>query len=172
MTWAKIHLSRIHKPVRHFTDGFIEEDKHRLKTHTVIPESISLPWSETFQQQGRIPHGQVIGSVSKYLFFDRYFSIMEIRSTTGNILGYYVDIATPVRKDVDEYYLEDLILDLWIFPDRTYLVLDEEEWEQAVSAGWIAEDIQRTVLRTLKRIKREIKGGRFPQAYIETCVYK
>lgn len=168
MTWVEIHLTRIHKPTRHFTDGFVEDNGHRLKTHTVIPAQLVASWSEAWQQDGKIPHGQVIGSVNKYMFYDEHFSIMEIHSTTDQLLGYYVDITTPVRKEAGEYYLDDLILDIWIFPDLTYQVLDEEEWQAAAQSGWLAEDLQRTTLRTLQRIEQEIKSGTFPQAYIKS----
>jgi hypothetical protein len=66
MTRVKIHLARIHKPVRHFVDGLVEDNGRCLKTHTIIPTHISAPWSEAWQQEGRIPFGKVIGSVSKY----------------------------------------------------------------------------------------------------------
>ena len=166
MSFVQIHLSRIQKPTRHFTDGFVEDSGHRLKTHTVIPTQFIASWSEAWQQEGKIPYGQVIGSVNKYMFYHEYFSIMEIHSTTDQLLGYYVDITTPVRKENGEYYLDDLILDFWVLPDQTYQVLDEEEWQAAVQAGWIAGDIQRTAWQTFRRLKGEIKSGRFPKAYI------
>ncbi len=138
----------------------------RLKTHTLIPKSISASWSEEWQRERRIPFGEVIGSVSKYLFYDQYFSIMEIHATTGDLLGFYVDLTTPVRKVDGEYYLTDLILDLWIFPDLTYRVLDEDEWQQAIQAGLVSKEIQNMVRKTLKGLKREIRMGKFPQNYI------
>jgi predicted RNA-binding protein associated with RNAse of E/G family len=77
-----------------------------------------------------------------------------------------VDLTTPVRKVDGEYYLTDLILDLWVFPDLTYRVLDEDEWQQAIQAGWVSKEIQHTVQKTLKGLKREIRLGKFPQNYI------
>ena len=167
MTRVKIHLARILKPVRHFLDGLVEDNGRCLKTHTIIPSHISAPWSEAWQQEGRIPFGRVIGSVSKYLFYDQCFSIMEIHDITDKLLGYYVDISTPVRKDEGEYFLDDLILDLWIYPDQTYLVLDEEEWQQAVQGGLVSKEIQSIANRTLARLKKEIHAGKFPGAYIK-----
>jgi len=167
MRRARIHLARINKPTRHFRDGLVEDNGKRISTHTNIPDPISAPWSETWQQTGRIPSGQVIGTVNKYLFYEQFFSIMEIHSKTGYLLGYYVDLSTPVRKEDGEYYLNDLILDLWIYPDQTYLVLDEDEWQQAVQGEQISKEIQRTVKRTLKRLLKEIQSGKFPRHYIK-----
>jgi hypothetical protein len=171
VTQANIHLARINKSTRHFTDGFVADDGKCLKTHTIIPQFISAPWSEEWQYEHRIPFGQVIGSVSKYLFYDQFFSIMEIHAQTGDLLGYYVDLTTPVHKVDGEYYLTDLILDLWIFPNLTYRVLDEDEWQQAIQAGQLSKEIQNAVRKTLQRLKREIRIQRFPQHYIqhETC---
>jgi protein associated with RNAse G/E len=167
MTQAHIHLSRIGKPTRHFIDGFVEDNGKRIKTHTLIPGYISTNWSEDWQKEGRIPFGQVIGSVRKYLFYDQFFSIMEIHDTTGNLLGFYIDLSTPVRNEGGEYYLEDLILDIWIYPDQTCRVLDEEEWQQAVQDGLVPKDTQRKVRKTLQRLLREIHSGKFPQHYIQ-----
>jgi hypothetical protein len=167
VTQADIHLARITKSTRHFKDGFVDDDNKCLKTHTLIPQSISASWSEAWQRENRIPFGEVIGSVNKYLFYDQYFSIMEIHATTGNLLGFYVDLTTPVRKVDGEYYLTDLILDLWIFPNLTYRVLDEDEWQQAIQAGLVSKEIQNTVLKTLKELRREIRLGKFPKNYIQ-----
>ena len=166
MTQADIHLARINKSARHFKEDLGDDDGTRLKTHTIIPESIRVPWSEEWQRELRIPFGEVIGSVSKYLFYDQYFSIMEIHATTGVLLGFYVDLTTPVRKVDGEYYLTDLILDVWIFPDLTYQVLDEDEWQQAIQAGLVSKEIQHTVQKTLKGLKRDIRMGKFPKNYI------
>jgi protein associated with RNAse G/E len=166
VTQAKIHLARVNKSTRHFSDGLVEDDGKRLKTHTLIPEAHSVSWSEEWQREGRIPLGQVISFVNKYLFYDQFFSIMEVHATTGDLLGFYVDLTTPVRKVDGEYYLTDLILDLWIFPDLTYWVLDEDEWQQAIQGGWVSKEIQNTVRKTLKGLKREIRMGKFPQNYI------
>jgi len=167
MKKVNIHLTRINKPTRHFTDGFVEDNGRRLLTHTKIPRSIGTLWSEEWQQEKRIPSGQVIGSVSKYLFYDQFFSIMEIHATTGKLLGYYIDLSTPVRKVRGEYYFDDLILDLWIFPDQTYQVLDEDEWQQAVKDGLVSEEIQREVRANLQSLQKEIQLGQFPQQYIQ-----
>jgi hypothetical protein len=166
VTQADIHLARINKSTRHFKDDLVDDDNKCLKTHTLIPKAHSASWSEEWQREGRIPLGQVIGSVSKYLFYDQYFSIMEIQATTGDLLGFYVDLTTPVRKVDGEYYLTDLILDLWVFPDLTYRVLDEDEWQQAIQSGLVSKEIQHTVQKTLKGLKREIRLGKFPQNYI------
>jgi hypothetical protein len=163
---ADIHLARINKSTRHFKDGLVDDDGKRLKTYTIIPQSISASWSEAWQREHRIPFGEVIGFVNKYLFYDQYFSIMEIHATTEDLLGFYVDLTTPMCKVGGEYYLTDLILDLWIFPDLTYRVLDEDEWQQAIQAGQVSKEIQNAVRKTLKRLKREICMGRFPQHYI------
>lgn len=167
MTQAYIHLTRIGKPTRHFKDGLLEDNGKRLRTHAIIPERISIPWSEEWQRDGRIRAGQVIGSVWKYLFYGQHFSIMEFHATTGELLGYYIDISTPVRKEKGEYYLDDLILDLWIYPDLAYRVLDEGEWQQAVQHGFVSEEIQSRVEATLQQVIEEIHQGTFPHLYIQ-----
>jgi predicted RNA-binding protein associated with RNAse of E/G family len=145
----------------------VEDDGQCLKTYTIIPESFSLPWSEEWQHEGRIPKGRVIGSVRKYLFYNQYFSIMEVCDTINELLGFYIDLSTPVRKVDGEYYLTDLILDLWIFPDQTYQILDEDEWRQAIQDGLVTKEIQGKVQKTVLWLEKEINAEKFPQQYIQ-----
>ena len=145
----------------------MEDDGQCLKTYTIIPELFSLPWSEEWQHEGKIPNGRVIGSVRKYLFYNQYFAIMEVRDTLDDLLGFYVDLSTPVRKVEGEYYLTDLILDLWIFPDQTYQILDEDEWRQAIQASLVTKATQERVQQTVLWLEKEIHADRFPRQYIQ-----
>jgi hypothetical protein len=165
---TNIHLARINKATRHFRDNLVEDNGICLITNTIIPEEFSLAWSEEWYHEGKIPNGRIISSVRKYLFYNLYFSIMEVRDTINELLGFYVDLSTPVRKVDGEYYLTDLILDIWIFPDQTYQILDEDEWQQAIQADLIAKEIQGKVRKTMLRLEKEIRMGKFPQQYIQT----
>jgi predicted RNA-binding protein associated with RNAse of E/G family len=166
MKKVKIHLARINKPTRTFEDVRVDDNGIRLKTFTRLPERISRDLSESFFQSGRICSDARIKSVVKYLFYDESFDIMAFQDPDGKVLGYYCDITTPLRKEGSDYYLLDLILDLWIFPDLSFTVLDMEEWQNAIHAGFVDEETQRDAERTLERLKSEIRAGKFPEAYV------
>jgi predicted RNA-binding protein associated with RNAse of E/G family len=61
---------------------------------------------------------------------DRWYNIFEIRASDGQLKGWYCNITRPARITEDEVAAEDLALDLWIEPDRTMHVLDEDEFAE------------------------------------------
>jgi predicted RNA-binding protein associated with RNAse of E/G family len=161
-----IHLARIGKPERSYQEGFVVDDGIRLKTYSVVPKSVSLHLSEEFCKQGWLLEDQLINSVSKYHFYKEFFSIVEYQDTANKVLGYYCDIVTPIQKRGDEYFLIDLILDLWIFPDYRVVELDRDEFETAISSGLFPLSFEKDTLSTFSRLKSEIKKGIFPRYYL------
>lgn len=162
-----IHLFRIGKPERTFHEGFVEDDGARLRTFSKVPQDASIRLSEKFHKQGLIPSEQQIASVSKYHFYQEYFSILEFRDQTNELLGYYCDLVTPLQREGGKYFLTDLILDLWIEPDLSILELDGDEFEQAIRKGLISNELQDKILATVERLRFEISQGIFPAHYIQ-----
>ncbi len=161
-----IHLSRIGKPERSYQEGFVDDDGIRLKTFSIVPEVVGLHLSEKFYKQGWFLEGQLINSVSKYHFYQEFFSIVEYQDRANKILGYYSDIVTPLQRKGDEYFLTDLILDLWVFPDYRAIELDRDEFETAISSGLFPSKFERDTLTTFSRLKSEIENGIFPSSYL------
>jgi protein associated with RNAse G/E len=65
----------------------------------------------------------------EHYFSDRWFNIFEVHSAQDDHLkGWYCNIVKPAvfRDNVLEQ--TDLALDVWIYPDGTYLILDEDEF--------------------------------------------
>ena len=66
----------------------------------------------------------------EYFFADRCYNIFEIHSVRDDHLkGWYCNIVKPAVFDVDVIEQIDLALDLWIYPDGSYLILDREEFD-------------------------------------------
>jgi predicted RNA-binding protein associated with RNAse of E/G family len=91
-----------------------------------------------------------------FLFKGRPFDVGRVYRPDGTWTGYYVDILEPVQwKGSDPNTLEpiiDLFLDLWVAPDGKYMILDEDEFEEAISLGHLTSeqiDHARSVLREL-----------------------
>jgi predicted RNA-binding protein associated with RNAse of E/G family len=144
----------------------VEDDGIRVKTFSIVPDTIGAHLSEKFYNQGWFLQDQMIHSVSKYLFYKEFFSIVEYRDKTENVLGYYCDIVTPLQRNGDEYFLTDLILDLWVFPDCRVIELDQDEFEAAVSSGLFPSIWEGDALTTFSRLKKEIEKGIFPTHYL------
>ena len=61
---------------------------------------------------------------------DRWYNILEIHDReTDRLKGWYCNIAKPaVMESGNEISYVDLALDLWVAPDGTQTVLDEDEF--------------------------------------------
>ena len=82
--------------------------------------------------------------------------------------GYYADINTPSEERDDGYWTKDLFLDLWISPDRSrIMVLDEDEFDEAIRNKWITEVEARSAKAELDRLIKLFHKGRFPSELLE-----
>jgi predicted RNA-binding protein associated with RNAse of E/G family len=101
-----------------------------------------------------------------FLFQGEPYDIGRFYRPDGTWTGYYVDMLEPVRwvlePEVTLEPLVDLFLDLWIAPDGTYTVLDEEELAQAITSAAITADQEALARGVLKRLVTEVQQGRFP----------
>ena len=59
----------------------------------------------------------------------RWFNIYEIHDKDNDaIKGWYCNITRPVKIEKGKLSYDDLALDMFIYPDRTIKVLDEDEF--------------------------------------------
>ena len=156
-----VHLARIGKPTRSFTEGFVRDDGTCLVTFSIVPPDVRESLSAHFRAEGRFAPDQFIATVTKYLFYNEYFSIVAFRDADDRVLGYYCDIVTPLRKVGADYFQTDLLLDLWVSPELSFQVLDEDEFEAAVEEGLLSDEMRAKAVETLERLKETIADGRF-----------
>jgi hypothetical protein len=64
----------------------------------------------------------------EWYFTNRWYSIFEISSVAGALKGWYCNIAEPAEITGSVIAYRDLLLDLWVAPDGSALVLDEDEF--------------------------------------------
>ncbi len=106
-----------------------------------------------------------------FVFQGRPFDIGRVYRPDGTWTGYYVDVLEPVRwKGSDPTTLEpavDLFLDLWIAPDGGYLVLDEDEFEQAISLGHLKSEQIDHARGVLRELIQWTERGEFPPAVVK-----
>lgn len=164
---AIIHFSRIGKPDAIYTEGLVRDDGQRLDTCTVLPPGAATVWTRSaWQAYGILSNGQVVHTIRKHHFYHEWFSIVELIDSSDKLLGYYCDVLMPLRKVDGEYYLQDLLLDLWVFPDGSYVEMDWEELEEASRLGRIGCELRQKAEETLRRIVAETRAGIFPAQYL------
>lgn len=105
-------------------------------------------------------------SVVWFLWKGQPFDLGRFYQPDGTWTGYYVDILEPVLWEEDDpdtiEPLVDLALDLWIAPDGSYQVLDEDEFEQAVSDGSLTTRQATHARSTLAALVSCTIEGQFP----------
>lgn len=165
-TQAVIYYSRIGKELDIYIEGFLCDDGYQLSTRTVITPEFGSRWSKRLAANGLLQPGQLVFALQKHHFYSYWFGIMELLDQNDTILGYYCDVLTPLRKDQGRYYLLDLLLDLWIYPNGTYRELDWDEFNTAVDNNLLNDQNAQQAAAALRWMVRETEAGRFPVSFL------
>ena len=65
----------------------------------------------------------------EYYFTNQWFNIFDISNASNERKGWYCNIAEPADIYNDQIKQKDLLLDVWVDPWGTPLLLDEDEFE-------------------------------------------
>ena len=100
-----------------------------------------------------------------FVFTGLWYDVGKVYNLENEWTGYYCDVLKPVKRSVDvngklnRFEITDLFLDLWINPDGTYEIQDEDEFEEAVQKGAIDAELERKALEVLKALIAEVESG-------------
>ena len=154
----------------------------------VIVTSQRVKPSSPIVQDGQMVLGDNFAAVW-FVFTGLWYDVGKVYNLENEWTGYYCDVLKPVERSVDatgklnRFEITDLFLDLWINPDGTYEIQDEDEFEDAVQDGAIDAALEEKALEVLKALIAEVESGhlesrlqevmrraRFPdlQNYVET----
>jgi hypothetical protein len=65
----------------------------------------------------------------EWFYADRWYNVFELHDVEDDRLkGWYCNITRPARFENGGIYAEDLALDVMVYPDGRFLVLDEDEF--------------------------------------------
>jgi predicted RNA-binding protein associated with RNAse of E/G family len=151
----------IRPPDRHstFESTLIEAtDQHIILTHRITP-------SAPLQYNGEFVMEDGYRAVW-FLFKEQPYDIARMYRPDGTWTGYYVDVLEPVHWDGNDPHslqpLVDLFLDLWIAPDGSFRVLDEDELQAAIERGVITQQQAGQARETLADVVARARRGDFP----------
>ncbi len=99
-------------------------------------------------------------------FVREWYEIIKIWDHDGEFVGYYCNINRPPKRFKGGYEAVDLFLDLWVFPDMEYVVLDEDELEDALEKGLIDDDAEQKAREVLSRLVNMVEGRNFPPVIV------
>ncbi|MGZ6387694.1 MAG: DUF402 domain-containing protein [Ktedonobacterales bacterium] len=90
----------------------------------------------------------------EWYYTDRWYNIFEIHGTDGSLKGWYCNVAEPATITGNVIACRDLLLDLWVSPDGSMLVLDEDEFAADTELDAETRAAAVTALDELQRMAR------------------
>lgn len=87
-------------------------------------------------------------------YSDRWYNVFEIRTSGGELKGWYADLTRPARITEDAVDWEDLALDMWMSPDGHLSLLDEDEFAAIEPALPLSEG--QAVRSTVPALREEL----------------
>ena len=100
-----------------------------------------------------------------FVFTGLWYDVGKIYNLNNEWTGYYCDIMKPVKRSIDAtgkldcFEITDLFLDLWINPDGTYEIQDEDEFEEAIQGGAIDAELEKQAWDVLNTLIAEVESG-------------
>ena len=92
-------------------------------------------------------------------YADRWYNVFVIfDGESHHFKAWYCNITRPAAFDGDHIYAEDLALDLLVYPDLTWEILDEDEFEGLA----LGEDERQQARRAIKQLIVLAQRGESP----------
>ena len=141
----------------------------------VIVTSQRVKPSSPIVQNGKTVLGDNF-AVVWFVFTGLWYDVGKVYNLDNEWTGYYCDIMKPVKRRVnvagklDCFEITDLFLDLWINPDGTYAIQDEDEFEEAVQNGVISTKLAEKAREVLSALIVEVKTGKFPPQFVQEYI--
>lgn len=143
----KIKLIR----TRHIPMESMELKKDRILS--VDEDSIITKWEVIH------PRNDISWGLSSY-FIKKGFKISKMYDEENNFVHWYCDII-KAHIDGETYEFEDLLLDVIIKPDGSYVVMDADEFAQAIEEEMISKETACEALRSFNELVGAISKGEF-----------
>ena len=100
-----------------------------------------------------------------FVFTGLWYDVGKVYNLDNEWTGYYCDIMKPVKRsmritgELDCFEITDLFLDLWVNPDGTYQIQDEDEFEEAVQNGAIDAELAEKARDIMNTLIAEVEAG-------------
>ncbi len=133
LTWQIAALKYDYRPHYTWPADFIDDDGEQIRFSTVIGGTL-IHYTRAFEQLQRCPSDLTFWRSQWYNVFTNYDSDHTLHN-------FYCNVAMPLVIESNTLKYVDLDLDVRIYPDGTYNVLDEDEFiahaEQFAYPAWL-----------------------------------
>jgi protein associated with RNAse G/E len=110
------------------------EETWRYTGRMLKKDQNSLLIDACFNREDLHFHGIVFKENDRFIeryFADRWYNIFELHDRDdGHLKGWYCNVTLPAEFSPGKIAYVDLALDLLVYPDGKYLVLDEDEFSE------------------------------------------
>ncbi len=91
-------------------------------------------------------------------YADQWYNIYEIYDRqNGSVKGWYCNLSYPAEFTSQSVVFWDLALDLLVYPDRTQVILDEDEFNSLP----LVESVRTNALQGLKQLQEYFSQDNF-----------
>ncbi len=127
---------------------------------TILSQNYNSVLIEAFFNRPDLPfHGITMRENDRFIeryFTDRWYNIFEIHDIDDDHLkAWYCNVTTPAVLEPGKLSYVDLALDLLVYPNGSYLILDEDEFENL----HLNQDERQNALRALDDLVGLAKSG-------------
>lgn len=103
-----------------------------------------------------------------FTFPGLWHDIGRFHLADGTFTGVYANILTPpILGEGGFWHTTDLFLDLWLEPEGTLEVLDEDELTEALERGWVTPETARRAREEVVQIRNRFGEGSWPPSVVE-----
>ncbi len=103
------------------------------------------------------------GSLALWFTFPgAWHDIGRFHRPDGTLTGIYANILTPPELGDTVWHTTDLFLDVWKAPDGSVSLLDEDEFDEACTAGHVDPETATRAREEAARILGEARSGSWP----------
>jgi predicted RNA-binding protein associated with RNAse of E/G family len=108
------------------------QETWRYTGHVLQRQDGQVTLEALFNREDIPFHGILLGKGDRFVetyYADHWYNIFEIHDRADDRLkGWYCNVTRPAELSPDEVCYVDLALDLLVYPDGSYLILDEDEF--------------------------------------------
>jgi uncharacterized protein len=95
-----------------------------------------------------------------FFFKHQWFNVISMMKPDG--IHYYCNIGSPYTIDAEALKYIDYDLDIKVFPDREYKVLDKYEYQRNATKMGYSDELRRIIKYEMAHLKRVIKQPTLP----------
>jgi protein associated with RNAse G/E len=82
-------------------------------------------------------------TMRNYYWFDKFYNLIELFDAQGNLAQIYINIASPPYLEDGSLCFKDYELDVFRYPSNSAILLDEDEFAEAVITYQYTKEFQK-----------------------------